>query len=122
MAGTYGVDIKFLHNLDVLQHTFAGNHISAVRIHFMTVGSLEEYRLTVDEYLSAFQLNLAETNLDGNYLYCAVPVFQGSGQCIKIGCFGCPFGRIGDIQCSVQFARTFQVGGSYTVTLGICEV
>ena len=101
VTGTYGIDIKLFHHFDVLQHTLDGNYITAVRIHFVTVGSLEEYRLSVDEYLSAFQFNFAETYFNGDYFYCIVTVFQCSGQCIKIRCFSRPFSRIGNVQSGV---------------------
>ena len=75
MAGTYGVDIEFFHYLDILQHTFGRNHITAVRVHFVTVGSFEEYRLSVYEYLSVFQFNFAETYFNRDYFYYVVAVF-----------------------------------------------
>ena len=96
MAGTHGVDIEFFHHFDILQHTFGRNHITAVRVHFVTVGSFEEYRLSVDEYLSAFQFNLAETYFDRDYFYYVVAVFQCSGQRVEIRRFSSPFRRIGD--------------------------
>ena len=69
MAGTHGVDIEFFHHFDILQHTFGRNHITAVRVHFVTVGSFEEY---------------------------LVAVFQCSGQRVEIRRFSSPFRRIGD--------------------------
>ena len=96
MTSTYSVDIQFFHHFDILQHTFERNDITAVRVHFVTVGSFEEYRLSVYEYLSAFQLNLAESYFNGDYFYYVVAVFQCSGQRVDIRRFGSPFGRGGD--------------------------
>ena len=65
MAGAHGVQVELLHHLDVLQHTFARDDITAVRVHLMTVGALEEDGLAVDKYLFSLQFYLAETYLTG---------------------------------------------------------
>ena len=39
MAGTYCIDVVFLHNPDVLLHSFFRNNIACFRIHFMSVDS-----------------------------------------------------------------------------------
>ena len=101
VAGTYRVDIKLFHHLDVLYHTFEGNDIATVRVHFMTIGSFEEYRLSVDEYLSAFQFDFTETYLDGNHFCNVVPVFQSGGQCVEVGCFSSPFCGVGYVESCI---------------------
>ena len=91
MAGAHGVQVELLHHLDVLQHTFARDDITAVRVHLMTVGALEEDGLAVDKYLFSLQFYLAETYLYGNHFTAAL---QGGTQGIQVGCFCRPFMRI----------------------------
>ena len=122
MAGTYCIDIKLFHNFDILYHTFEGNDITTVRVHFMTVGSFKEYWLAVDEYLSACQFDLAETYLDRDHFSNGTSIFQSSGQCVEVGCFSSPFGGIGHVDSRVQFAGTFQIGCGYTFSLCVCQV
>ena len=47
VASANGIQIVFLHNSDVLQHSFGRNHIATVRIQFVTVGTLEKNRFSV---------------------------------------------------------------------------
>ena len=75
VASTYGVQVELLHNLNVLNHAFFRDNITAVRIQFMTVGSFEENRLAVYQYLGVLQFHLAETYLYRNHF---VAAFQGS--------------------------------------------
>ena len=64
VAGTNGVDVQALHDLDVLNHAFQAYYISSVWVDFMTVGTLDEYRLAIHEELLVLDFHLAETYLD----------------------------------------------------------
>ena len=68
VAGTHGVEVEFLHDLDVLDHALPREYIATVGIQLMTVSSLEEHWLTVHQNLGILQLDLAEAHLHGDYL------------------------------------------------------
>ena len=68
VAGTHSVDVQAFHNLNVLNHTLAADHISAIGIHLVAVGSLDEYRLTIHQQLRILDFHAAETNLLGDDL------------------------------------------------------
>ena len=78
----YTVDVEFLHNLDILNHTFARHHIASIRVQLMTIGSLKEYRLSIHQHLSVLDFYLTETNLYRDYLYHIGVILQCSLQCI----------------------------------------
>ena len=66
VAGTNGIDVHALHHHDVLNHALLTYVVALVRINLMTVGTLQENRLTIDQELLVLDLHLAETYL---YLY-----------------------------------------------------
>ena len=66
MACTYGIYVEFLHYADVLEHTLAGYHVTAVRVQFVAVHSLEQHRLPVYQDLGVHNLHLPESHLDGD--------------------------------------------------------
>ena len=68
MTCAYGVDIEALHNFNVLNHTLEGYVVTTVGIHFVAVGALDEYWLSVDKQLGFFNLDFAESYLHGNGL------------------------------------------------------
>ena len=68
MTGTHGIDVHLLHDADILQHPFTGHHITVVGVHLVAVGSLNQYRTSVDAELSALDFHLAEAHLDGDNL------------------------------------------------------
>ena len=63
MTSTYSIDIQLLHNLNILNHTFYRDDIATIRIKLMTVRSLNQDRLSVNQQLSSFYLNMTEANL-----------------------------------------------------------
>ncbi len=94
MAGTDGVDIQALHHLDVLNHALHAYVVTSIRVHLMTVGTLQENRLTVDQELLVLDFHLAETYL---YLYNLAmvkyipPFWIGDTlQGIEVRCLGTP--------------------------------
>ena len=68
MACAHGIDVETLHNLDVLYHALTRYHIATIRVHLMTVGTLDQYRLSVDEQLRVDDLHLAEAHLLRHHL------------------------------------------------------
>ena len=51
VASAHGVDVVFLHYLEVLNHSFTRYAVSSVRVELVAVGAFEEHRLAVDENL-----------------------------------------------------------------------
>ena len=47
VASTNGIDVQALHNLDILNHALARYYIASVWVHFVTVCTLDIYRLTI---------------------------------------------------------------------------
>ena len=74
MACAHGIDVELLHDFYVLNHAVDTYHITTLGVELMTVGTLYQHRLSVDEHLSAFYLHLSETNLLAHALNLA-PVF-----------------------------------------------
>ena len=64
VASTNGVDVQTLHNLDVLDHALHADVVACIRIHLMTVRTLDEHRLTIDQELFVLDFHLAEAHLD----------------------------------------------------------
>ena len=63
VASTYGIDIELLHDLDILNHTLHRNDVAAIGIQFVTVGTLDEDGLTIDQQLTTLDLDMAEAHL-----------------------------------------------------------
>ena len=61
---THCIDIELLHHLDILNHILLCNHISSMRIHFMSVSTLYEYRLTIHKKLTVLDTHVSESDLD----------------------------------------------------------
>ena len=60
VAGTYGINVQLLHDFNVLNHARYGYHVTTVWIQFMTVGTLNEDGLAVDQQLAALDFYLAD--------------------------------------------------------------
>ena len=77
VAGAYGIDIQIFHDLDILDHALYGDNVSAIGIEFMTIGTLDEDRLSVDEQLAALDLDMTEAYALGNHLEHLGALLQG---------------------------------------------
>ena len=53
MAGSNGVDVVLLHQLDVLDHHFARDHLAGIGIEFVPIHSLDHQLLAVEQNLIA---------------------------------------------------------------------
>ena len=67
MRSAYGIQVELLHDLDVLNHAFRGDDITSVGIQFVTVGTLDEDWLSVNQQLGVLHFHLAEAYLYGNH-------------------------------------------------------
>ena len=63
VAGTNGINVQALHHHDILNHALLAYVITFIRIHLMTVGTLQENRLTVYQKLLVLDFHLAEAHL-----------------------------------------------------------
>ncbi len=90
VACAHGIDVQPLHYLYVLYHTLHTNHISAIWIKLMTVGSLDQHRLSVDKQLPASYLDIAESDPLLHNLYSLVTFLERHVQCIQLRCLRCP--------------------------------
>ena len=93
VTGTNGIDIKTFHDLDILKHAFTGDDIAAVRIHLMTVGTLDIYRFAVNQQLGILDLHLTEAHLLSDHLTAV-----SDCQRIEIRCLCCPLAGVLHLQ------------------------
>ena len=77
VAGTNGVDVQLLHDLDILNHALQAHYVSTVRIHLVAVGTLHQHRLSVNEQLCILDFHVAESHFLRNHLSGALLVLQG---------------------------------------------
>ena len=119
VTSTDGVDIEFLHYLDILKHTFARNDITSVRVHFVTVSSLEQYRLTVDENLRVLDFHFSESYFYRYYFCHFITFLHASTQCIKIRSFCSPFVRVFNLEFCLNISATFHFFGRHYIVLCI---
>ena len=110
VTSTYGVDVQSLHHLDVLYHALHAHYISSVRIHLVTVGALDEHRLSIDEELLVLDFYLAETYLhrdsaDASHALalCCREADDGV-ECVEVRCLSCPLLRVGYLEDAVSLA------------------
>ena len=119
VASTYRVKVELLHDLDVLNHSFARYYIASVRIQFMAVGSLEQYRLPVYQQLCVLDFNLTETYVLWDNFQYLVAFLQSSTQRIEVRSFGSPLGRIFYGQSNGLLTGSLYGFGYYHLLLGI---
>ena len=81
MTGTNSVDIQLLHNFNILNHALHADHIATIRIYFMTVSTLDQDRLAIDQKLCILDFHIAETYLLRNNLRYTLLIFQ-SNECL----------------------------------------
>ena len=99
VASTYSVEVELLHDLDVLNHSFTRYVITSIWIQFMTVSTLEQYRLAVNQQLCVLDFNLTETYILWNNFQHLVASLQCSTQCIEVRSFSSPLSRVFYVQC-----------------------
>ena len=81
MTGTNSVDIQLLHNLNILNHALHADYIATIRIYFMTVSTLDQDRLAIDQELCILDFHIAETYLLRDNLRYTLLIFQ-SNECL----------------------------------------
>ena len=69
--------IQLLHDEDVLDHIFTGDHISPVGADLMSVRTLDEDRPAVDQELSVLHTDIPEAHAEGSRFSLSLPV-EGS--------------------------------------------
>ena len=95
VAGAHCVEVELLHDLHVLQHAVAADHVASVGVEFVAVGTLDEDGLAIDVHLCVLDFNLAETYADRHHLkHLAGGIGEGGTQGIEVGRLGSPLERI----------------------------
>ena len=94
VAGAHGIDVEFLHDLDILNHALYRYHITEVGIQFVTVGTLEEYGLAIHEHLEVLELYLAEAHLLADSLDYLVTINEFDEEGVEVRSLGSPLGGI----------------------------
>ena len=91
MACADGIDVRLLHKLYILDHSFFGHDTGGQRIMLVTVHAAEAYRLTVDKNLTVLHLHTAETDLALRTLHhVAKGIGQSKVEGIKVRSLGGP--------------------------------
>ncbi len=87
VTSTNSINIKSLHQLDVLYHSITTDNISTVGIHLMSVDTFNVNRLSIDQQLAVLDFNLFETNLLRNHFNDLVLVLHRCNKSKKIWSF-----------------------------------
>ena len=61
MGCSHGIDIQFFHYADVTDHLLLSDDIAAMGGHLVSVGTLDENRLTIDKELASTDLDSPES-------------------------------------------------------------
>ena len=115
VTGSHGIDIVELHQLNILKHSFARHHITAVRVYFMAVCAFNQHRLSVDKQLCIFDFHLTEPHLQWHYFRIA----ERSAQRIEVRRFCRPFFRVLHLHHSTGLARTLYRRFLHRISVGI---
>ena len=84
------IDIELLHDLNILYHVSLAHHISLIRVHLMTVRTLDKDRLAVHQELAVLYSHIPETNVNPGHFCKAVLVVREHLQPIEPRCLGSP--------------------------------
>ncbi len=95
VAVAHSIDVGLFHQGDVGQHRLLRHHLAVHVVVLMTVHAAHQYRLSVDEQLSASNLHLAEPDAVPGHLCHGVTVLQHQDDGVEVRCLGCPLGRSG---------------------------
>lgn len=76
MTSTYGIDIVFLHDLDVLDHALRRYDVTSVRIHFVPVGSLNKTGCPFTNIWAFFNSILRKPTFTGITSVVLLPFFK----------------------------------------------
>ena len=64
MGCSHGIDIQFFHYADVTDHLLLGDDIASMSCHLVSVCTLDENRLAIDEKLTSAHLDSPESETD----------------------------------------------------------
>ena len=112
VACAHGIDVEPLHQLDILYHALAAHIVAPVGVHLVAVGSLEEYRLAVDEHLRVLDFYLPESHLLRNHLHHTVTLLDSSHESEEIGSLSRPPLHIAHREANIAEAVFLKVGRS----------
>ena len=91
MAGTYSIDIEFLHYPHIPFHIGLGHHIALVGVEFVAVHTLDEYGLAIYKQLSALDFDGPESEIQGSVLeHSTLLVHSCKFETVEGRGLGCP--------------------------------
>ena len=90
VACAYCVDVQLLDGQYVRFHPFGTQYISAVRIHFVPVGTFDQNGLAIEQQLTVMYFDMAEPHPLPYALYGAPAVGYGHSQGVEIWFLGTP--------------------------------
>ena len=123
MACAHCIDVHLLHLKHVLKHAFARNDITAIRVEFMSVGTLDQNWLAIDKELCILDLDVAESHIDRNHLNHLATCLESSSELIEIRSLGCPCLDIGNLHGhSLLESRGSGCGLGNTLAISILKV
>ena len=96
MTCTYCIDVQLLHYLNITYHVRFRHNISLIRIHLMTVDTLDKDRLSVDLELAVFNADIPETHFQSCLLSLSLLVIGSQRQSIEPRSLGCPLLHLRD--------------------------
>ena len=90
VTSAHRIDIQLLHDLDVLNHALHTDDITAVWIYLVSVGTLDQDRLAIDQELCVLDFHVAESHSLWNHLRYSLLTTDCDIHLIEIRCLGCP--------------------------------
>ena len=91
MACSDSIDIQAFHDFYILNHAFGSQYITAIRVHFMPVGTFNQYGFAVNKELGILNFNLTEAYFLWYHLDdISLTVFDNGLKRVEIWCFGRP--------------------------------
>ena len=115
VAGAHCVDVELFHQEYVLEHPLAADRVAAVRIHLVTVDSLEQHALSVHEHQGVLYLYFSEADVDRNGLAAGA-----DHQPVEVWRLRRPFVRI--LYIEAECPRSLHLAGHDRVPLGVQQL
>ena len=94
MAGSYRIDVQFLHDADILQHLCLRDHVAALGGHLVAVGALDQDRPSVDDQFPVHDADGAKAEISFDRLGRAFLIVADGTQVIEVRIFGTPEFRV----------------------------
>ena len=70
MTGAHSIHIELLHHEHILEHTLSGDIVAPIWVHLVSISTLDEDRLTIDEELTTRDTYISEAYSLADNLSC----------------------------------------------------